>query len=334
MLHGYRITLLTGIILIAFVIQAESKEAFIEMPSPCYSVETIKNNQVYLKEDEKACIQAINKTLIKIDDSVSHAEVYVKGKLWSTQALNKKEIDLEKIADAVEEQKKKLEAGGIENNNDEAIKRANDAAQKFHSEQYQTTLNKEMERIKADVFNVGEKENKAIIYPDAIKTPEHSLSKESYLYIFISSSMPTNTIRAYAQDVALLKEQNIIIVIRGMIGQPAKLKETAKYIQNIIKINPECERKCKLYKVRFAIDPKLFEKYNITEVPVFVYDWNVKTMEPGMGRETGNKTGSEYLKLKGDVSVEYALELFRRETKDKELEKLIGKFRLEYGANN
>ena len=146
--------------------------------------------------------------------------------------------------------------------------------------------------------------------------------------------MPKNTIRAYAQDIALLKEQNIIIVLRGMIGQPAKLKETAKYIQNIIKINPECERKCKLYKVRFSIDPKLFEKYNITDVPVFVYDRNVKTMEPGMGRETGNKTGSEYLKLKGDVSVEYALEIFRRETKEKELEKLIGKFRLEYGANN
>jgi len=304
------------------------------MPSPCYSVEAIKNNQVYLKEDEKACIQSINKTLIKIDDSVSQVEVYVKGKLWSTQALNKKEIDLEKIADAVEEQKKKLEAGGIENNNNEAIKRANEAAQKFHSERYQSTLNKEMERIKADVFNVGQKENNAIIYPDAIKTPEHSLSKGSYLYIFISSSMPKNTIRAYAQDVALLKEQNIMIVLRGMIGQPAKLKETAKYIQNIIKKNPECERKCKLYKARFSIDPKLFEKYNITEVPVFVYDWNVKTMEPGVGRETGNQTGSEYLKLKGDVSVEYALEIFRRETKEKELEKLIGKFSLEYGANN
>ena len=334
MLYGYRITLLTGIILITFAIQAESKEAFIEMPSPCYSVEEIKNNKVYLKEDEKACVQVIKKTLIQIDDSVNQVGVYVKGKLWSTQALNKKEIDLEKIADAVEEQKKKLEAGGIKNNNDEAIRRANDAAQKFHSEQYQTTLNKEMERIKADVFNVGEKENKAIIYPDAIKTPEHSLSKESYLYIFISSSMPENTIRAYAQDIALLKEQNIIIVLRGMIGQPAKLKETAKYIQNIIKKDPECERKCKLYKARFSIDPKLFEKYNITEVPVFVYDWNVKTMEPGMGRSTGNKTGSEYLKLKGDVSLEYALEIFRREAKEKELEKLIGKFRLEYGANN
>ena len=111
MLHGYRITLLTGIILITFVIQAESKEAFIEMPSPCYSVEAIKKDKVYLKEDEKACAQVIQKTLIQIDDSVDQVEVYVEGKLWNTQELNKKDIDLEKIADVVEEQKKKLEIG-------------------------------------------------------------------------------------------------------------------------------------------------------------------------------------------------------------------------------
>lgn len=132
----------------------------------------------------------------------------------------------------------------------------------------------------------------------------------------------------------MLREQNIIIVLRGMTGKPPGIKETAKYVKNIIRKDPGCERKCAVYKVRFAIDPKLFEKYNITEVPVFVYDWNVKTMEPGMGRETGNKTGGEYLKLKGDVSLEYALEIFRRETKEKELEKLIGKFSREYGANN
>jgi len=333
MLHGHRITLLTGMILIVSVIQAESKEAFIEMPSPCYSVEAIKNNQVYLKEDDKACVQAIRRTLIQIDDRVSQAEVYVRGKLWSTQALDKKEIDLEKIAETVEEQKKNLDVEGIKNN-DEAIRRANETAQKFHSEQYQSKLNNEMARIKADLFNVGEKENKATIYSDTNKTPEHSLRKDSYLYIFVSASMPQNTIRAYAQDVALLKEQNIMIVLKGMIGQPAKLKSTAKYIKNIIKKDPECERKCAVYKVGFAIDPRLFEKYKITEVPVFVYDRNVKTIKSGIGGEIDNKTGSEYLKLEGDVSVQYALEMFRRETKEKELDKLIGKISREYGANN
>ena len=140
MLHGHRITLLTGMILIVSVIQAESKESFIEMPSPCYSVEAIKNNQVYLKEDDKACVQTIRRTLIQIDDHVSQAEVYVRGKLWSTQALDKKEIDLEKIAETVEEHKKNLDVESIKNN-DEAIRRANEAAQKFHSEQYQSKLN-------------------------------------------------------------------------------------------------------------------------------------------------------------------------------------------------
>jgi type-F conjugative transfer system pilin assembly protein TrbC len=297
-------------------------------------VEAIKKDKVYLKEDDKACIQVMPKALIQIDDSVDQVEVYVKGKLWNTQVINKKDIDLEKIADAVDELKKKLEAGGITISNDEAESRANEAAKKFYSEQYQSKLNKEMGRIKADLFNVGEKENNAIIYPDAIKTSEHSLNKESYLYIFISSSLPQNTIRAYVQDVALLKEQNIMIVLRGMIGQPAKLKETAKYVKRIIQKDPECQKKCKVYKARFSIDPQLFEKYGITEVPAFVYDQHVKTMKPDIGRETGKKNIDEYYKMKGDVSLEYALELFRRETKEKELEKLISKFRLEYGNNN
>jgi len=69
-------------------------------------------------------------------------------------------------------------------------------------------------------------------------------------------------------------------------------------------------------------------------VPVFVYDRNVKTIKSGIGGEIYNKTGSEYLKLEGDVSVQYALEMFRRETKENELDKLIGKFSWEYGANN
>jgi type-F conjugative transfer system pilin assembly protein TrbC len=334
MLHVRTITLLFGIILITFVHQAQSKEAFIAMPSPCYSIEEIKKEKVFLKEDEKACAQIIPKTLISIDDSVDQVAVYVKGKLWNTQALNKKDIDLEKIADAVEEQKKKLEIKGIDNNNDEATRRASAVAKKFYSEQYQSRLNKEMARIKTDLFAMGEKENSEIVYPDTIKALEQSLGPGSYLYIFISSSLPENTIRAYVQDTALLKEQNIMIILRGMIGQPAKLKETAKYIKKIIQKDPECEKKCKVYKVRFAIDPGLFEKYNITEVPAFVYDQNVKTMRQNIGNKKEDKSAGEFYKLKGDVSIEYALEIFRRETKEKELERLISKLMLDYGVNN
>mgnify|MGYP001400452799 CR=1 FL=1 len=118
MLHGCRITLLTGVILIASTVAAEAKEAFIEMPSPCYAVEAVQYNRVYLKESEEDCIPAGKRALIQIDDGVHQAEVYVQGKLWRTQDLDKKEIDLEKVADAVEEQKKNLNTEDIKNNDE------------------------------------------------------------------------------------------------------------------------------------------------------------------------------------------------------------------------
>ena len=332
MLHVNGLTLLFSVILITFVHQAQSKEAFIEMPSPCYSVEEIKKEKVFLKEDEKACAQIIQKTLISVDDSVDQVAVYVKGKLWNTQALNKKDIDLEKIAEAVEDQKKKLEIKGVDNNNDEAIRRASAAAREFYSEQYQSRLNEEMERIKTDLFAIGEKENNEIIYRDAIKAPEQSLGQGSYLYIFVSSSMPENTIRAYVQDIALLQEHNIIIAFRGIVGNPPKIKETAKYIKMICQNDPDCRGKCRRYKAKFAIDPILFENYKITEAPTFVYDRHAEKTD--MGRKKKIKNESEYFKLTGDVSIEYALEIFRRETKEKELEKLLSKLKVEYGTKN
>ena len=254
MLYVHRLTLLIIAILITFITQAEAKEVFMEMPSPCYSVEAIKKDKVYLKEDEKACVQVIPKTIIKIDDDVDKVAVYVQGRLWNTQSVNKKDIDLEKIAGAVEEQKKKLEAGLIINNDDEATRRADKAAKNFYAEKYQSILNKERERIKADTFKIAEKE-KNETYPEAAKNNPQSLSKDSNIYIFVSSSMPPNTLRAYVQDAAALKEKNVIIVLRGMIGEPPKIKATAKYVKKLMQKDPACQRKCKVYKARFAIDP-------------------------------------------------------------------------------
>ena len=323
------VLMLAGVTLIMFLNQAEAREAFIEMPSPCYSVETIKNEKVYLKEDEKSCEQVVSKALIQIDDGIQKVEVYVKGKLWNVQELNKQDIDLEKIADAVTEQK--IDAAALENKNEAAAKRADEAAKQFYSEKYQNKLNKEIERIRTETFKMGDKENKEI-YSDANNKPKYSLAGNSYIYIFVSASMPEETIRAYVKDTALLKEHNIFIAFRGMLGNPPKIKETSKYIKKILQKDAECQGKCKRYKVRFAVDPVLFENYKVTEVPTFVYDRQVKNRDAGRKKEIKNE--SEYYKLKGDVSLEYALEIFRRETKEQELEILLDKIKPEYGTTN
>jgi type-F conjugative transfer system pilin assembly protein TrbC len=144
--------------------------------------------------------------------------------------------------------------------------------------------------------------------------------------------MPEDTIRAYVKDTASLKEHNIFIAFRGMLGNPPKIKETSSYIKKILQKDAGCQGKCKRYKVRFAVDPILFENYKVTEVPTFVYDRQVQNRDVGRKKEIKNE--SEYYKLKGDVSLEYALEIFRRETKEKELEILLDKIKPEYGTSN
>ena len=325
------VILLTGVTLFMFLNQAQAQEAFIEMPSPCYSVESIKNEKVYLKDDEKACEQVVSKALIQIDDGIQKVEVYVKGKLWNVQELNKQDIDWEKITAAAKEQEKKIDAAALENKNEEAEKRADEAAKQFYSEKYQNKLNKEMERIRAETFKAGEKENKEI-YSDANNKPKYSLAGNSYIYIFVSASMPEETIRAYVKDAASLREHNIFIAFRGMLGNSPKIKETSRYIKKILQKDAECRGKCRRYKVRFAVDPVLFENYKVTEVPTFVYDRQVQNRDVGRKKEIKNE--SEYYKLKGDVSLGYALEIFRRETKEKELELLLSKIKPEYGTAN
>jgi len=329
MLHTRRLILSASALLLICLTHVEAKEAFVAMPSPCYSVEAVKKDKVYLKEDDQACVQVMPKTMIELDETVDVIEVYVQGRLWNTQSIHKKDIDPEKIAAAVEEQKKKLETEIRISQDDVAAKRAEAAAKTFYAERYQRILNQEQERIKTDVFKLGDKE-KIDLYSDATgNTPQGLLNKDSNLYVFISSSMPLNTLRAYAQDVAALKDKNVLIVVRGMIGSPPGIKETARYLKKLIQKDPDCQRNCKVYKARFVIDPKLFEKYRITEVPAFVYDRNVKTRSPDIGGRTENKSSREPYQLSGDVSLEYALELFRRATKEKELNHLISRLRME-----
>jgi len=325
------VLMLTGVTLLMFLNQAEAQEAFIEMPSPCYSVETIKNEKVYLKDDEKACDQIVPKALIQIDDGIQKVEVYVKGKLWNIQELNKQDIDLEKIAAAAREQEKKIDTATLVNKNEEAAVRAGEAAKQFYSEKYQNKLNKEIERIRTETFKAGGKENKEM-YSDANNKPKCSLAGNSYIYIFVSASMPEEIIRAYVKETASLREHNIFIAFRGMLGNPPKIKETSIYIKEILQKDAGCQGKCKRYNVRFAVDPVLFENYKVTEVPTFVYDRQVQNRDVGRKKEIKNE--SEYYKLKGDVSLEYALEIFRRETKEKELEILLGKIKPEYGTTN
>ncbi|MDX8377470.1 MAG: type-F conjugative transfer system pilin assembly protein TrbC [Mariprofundales bacterium] len=120
------------------------------------------------------------------------------------------------------------------------------------------------------------------------KKPQTIQQGNNQLLIFVSLSMPKQSLKRLAKDAGLL---GVPLLLRGLAEEDGKpsFKATAK-------IAAELE----LQKGQgFAIDPKLFEKYSINSVPAFVITNN-----------------NQQIAVAGDVSIIYALEYLARDHPD------------------
>ncbi len=147
------------------------------------------------------------------------------------------------------------------------------------------------------------------------------------IYIFISSSIPRETLRNYVRDVASLKEPNVKLVMRGLIGGVKYIKPTMRFVSGILLKDPSCDpekSRCAHYATGVNVDPLLFRRYGIEEVPAIVYARNITVLDTEMseGMER-NMTQGESYSIHGDVALTYALERFRSETRSPALEALI-----------
>jgi type-F conjugative transfer system pilin assembly protein TrbC len=224
---------------------------------------------------------------------------------------------------------------GIRTNPDEeeGRKRAAAVDSWYRSEEFQNRLQAEIRRIKREVFDgVPEEktEGAAEYYSDAVKEAGGLPSAER-LYILVSSSVPLTTLRAYARDLDRLRHPHIAIVFRGFIGGMKKIKPTLDYIRTILAKNGICKQgdpECATYAATVQIDPLIFQRYGIEEVPAFVYARNVQVRDAGMSPGiAGNASVGEYLILRGDVSLEYALETINREMRSSHVDAVLDSLR-------
>lgn len=118
---------------------------------------------------------------------------------------------------------------------------------------------------------------------ESINEDKNQYGKDG-IFVFISFSMPDNLIKSYIAEARSLKEKNnidIIFVLRGFHGN--SYKETIGKTSQLSDNKP----------VSIIVDPTLFEKYNITQVPTVVKDNN-----------------GEYDKMSGATTMKYTLEQF------------------------
>lgn len=141
-------------------------------------------------------------------------------------------------------------------------------------------------------------------------------SKET-VYIFISSSMPRETLINYIESIRY-EQDHFVFVLRGGIGGIKKMKPTLLWIKDLIGE--------KYAATRIIIDPRLSKKFNIQQVPAVVYTektiFELQIEEALRGKdEPDTDTYIAY----GDMPIKYALKQLNEKKKNDFLENMIRK---------
>ncbi|WP_257291433.1 type-F conjugative transfer system pilin assembly protein TrbC [Endozoicomonas sp. ONNA1] len=140
--------------------------------------------------------------------------------------------------------------------------------------------------------------------------------------LFVSSSMPIRTLRAYAADLA---KTNGVMIIRGGIQGLRKISLTLKFTSEILKIDASCQgARCPMLPTPVLIDPVLFKKYKISTVPALVFqkDMNIASY---CERPEELQVGSEPHIVYGDSALEGMLRELLRLSKDNSIRPFLAK---------
>ncbi len=120
------------------------------------------------------------------------------------------------------------------------------------------------------------------------------------LYVFVSFSMPEITIKRLLVQASRIDGS---LILRGLVD--GDLGRTREKITQLLEADASGHTKI---NGGFAIDPTLFERFAITRVPGFVL-----TDAPAQQCNDAGCPSSDYVRLAGDTTIEYALETMARE---------------------
>jgi conjugal transfer pilus assembly protein TrbC len=314
----FRTNVLTFVLLVLLIFSisrglAASKETeyLIPVPEDCFKVLKIEKNKIYLVKDKLSCT-GLTIIKVKLSDDIENVDIYIDNKLWKTHTVKDKTLE-QSIGrlNSIKTEPIKLPE------NKEAEQKAMESYYYTQSEEFQNKIKEYSESIKDLIFS--EKENNIMQYYSDAKAQKSVLADDERVYVFISSSMPEDTIRAYAKDLEKLG-RHAVLVMRGAIGGLKYIRPTAEWSTRILKKNPYCEGECETFKTKIIIDPFLFRKYSINRVPAVVYTRGIQNID---GSSEGLiKNNSVFWISYGDVALGYHLKVIAEKSQNNNLLKI------------
>jgi type-F conjugative transfer system pilin assembly protein TrbC len=319
----------------------DNSQKSIQITTPdgiCTSVSRVESGLVFLATRKGTC--KAESIPVMVDKDVFQVKVFVNDKLWQEQGLVPAAVpDMERM-----QAQSRSFADGIKLPDQVKNKEAAEAGKKMgtfvQSDAYQARVMAEAERIRNDILDEPGLLKK--FYPDGKVVTKNlgNLGNTERVYVFISSSMPLQTLRNYANSIDKGGDRNVVFVLRGMIGGISKLLPTMDFIGSILVKDSGCLEKslksggsieCSTYGAEVLIDPMLFLRYEIVKVPAVVYATGVKPFDADQseGFEANTQVGSSKT-VYGDASLDGIIETIADNTKSKSLEALLLKMRAGY----
>lgn len=148
-----------------------------------------------------------------------------------------------------------------------------------------------------------------IDYQQAIQLPVIQKSPTTKVSVFISFSMPEDSIKRLMIEASSSRQpERFKFIINGLDPQTKSLLKTQQKIANL----------SKGHKVEVVIDPGEFEMFDVQRVPAFVVYKDDPFSEAQCAIDGKKVQDSEYLKVYGDVSISQAIDFIDKNKKTKD----------------
>lgn len=119
------------------------------------------------------------------------------------------------------------------------------------------------------------------------------------------------------------------MVLRGFVGSMRHVLPTRRFVLDVLRKDLACDSEvrgdCELLPVNLVIDPRLFRRHVVQEVPAVVYVQDVPT-SANTGDDGVAPTGNVW-RISGDASLGYLLARIQENVRSLSLEAIIEKGR-------
>jgi conjugal transfer pilus assembly protein TrbC len=242
-----------------------------------------------------------------------------------TAEMSEEKFDMHAISGALKQAEERAETMSVLENPDAEAgrKTAETLMKQFQEPEYQAKIRAEQQRLRQTVFQEVLAEFEPKVRPDA---PVGKLAADERVHLFFSSSVELSTLRSYAAMIDRAGDPNVVMVLRGFVGGMKRIKPTMDFIGNVLKKDPACDvtvEKCDGYNVSIQVDPLLFQRFRVEQVPTVVYGVG----QPVDGESSEGQDFRQDFTISGDAGLDWLLEKINREAKSETLAGLIGSMR-------